>query len=277
MTAMAFELFKDRYFSSGAYTDPGLVRLDNQDAYRNCPGSGLFVVSDGMGGGDGGGKASAIVARCLGGAATGPLKDISAIVRFCYRANSEIVDFSSRHHLRGMGATIVGILLSPFDPGVGLVFSAGDSRAYRFRGNEAEQLTSDHNIASAMGVSEDKLAKNLRGVLTNAAGCGAGFFVENKLLEIHSGDRFLLCSDGVYRQLSEREMTGIMCSGADAEAKARQLVEATLKHGGDDNATAIVLEIGSLPEISDAVRREEAECPELAAEEDDDDVTPPTE
>ena len=275
---MSFELFKTRYFSAGAHTDPGLVRADNQDAYRNCPGSGLFVVSDGMGGGDGGGKASAIVARCLGRAAQSPLKDMSAIVRFSYQANSEIVDFASRHNMRGMGATLVGLLLSPFDPGSGVVFSAGDSRAYRWRGGAPALLTTDHTIASAMGVSEEKLARNLQGVLTNVAGCGTGFFVESKPIDICSGDRYLLCSDGVYRQLSEREMTDIVCGNTtDVSAKARQLVEATLKHGGVDNATAIVLEFGTLPEISDAVRREESECPECPLEEDGDDVTPPTE
>ena len=274
---MPFELFKSRYFSAGACTDPGLLRPDNQDAYRCCPGSGLFVVSDGMGGGDGGGKASAIVARCLGRAAQSPLKDLSAIVRFSYQANSEIVDFAARHHMRGMGATLVGLLLSPFDPRSGVVFSAGDSRAYRWRGGTPTLLTTDHTIAAAMGVSEEKLAKNLRGVLTNVAGCGAGFFVESKPVEILSGDRYLLCSDGVYRQLSEREMTDIICGDADAGGKARQLVEATLEHGGVDNATAIVVELGTLPEVSDAVRREEAECPGVPAEEDVDDVTPPTE
>ena len=125
---MPFELFKSRYFSAGACTDPGLLRPDNQDAYRCCPGSGLFVVSDGMGGGDGGGRASAMVVQELGKAALAPLKKLSSVVKFAYRANADIAKFAAENHQRGMGATLVGVLLSPFDPGAALLFSAGDSR-----------------------------------------------------------------------------------------------------------------------------------------------------
>ena len=157
------------------------------------------------------------------------------------------------------------------------MFHAGDSRAYRWRGGEGACLTDDHTVAAAMGVPEERLARNLRGVLTNAAGCGAGFFVETRALDIVSGDRYLLCSDGVSRQLSPREMTEIVNGSGSAEDKARKLVEATLTHGGVDNATAVVLEFGALPEIRDAVRREEAECPDLPEDDGGEDVTPPTE
>ena len=274
---MAFELFKTRYFSAGACTDPGTVRPDNQDSYRCCPGSGLFVVSDGMGGGDDGGRASAMVVRNIARAALTPCRKLSSAVRFAYQANSEIARFAAENDLRGMGATLVGVLLSPFDPGSALLFSAGDSRCYRLRRNELTQLTRDHTIATAMGVAEEKLAKHLQGVLTNAAGCGAGFFVEEQPLGIMAHDRYLLCSDGICRQLPDPEIREILASAAPAGEKAKALVAASLKHGGVDNATALVIEFGELPEITDAVRREEAECPEIADEEvADDGVTPPT-
>ena len=275
---MAFELFKKQYFSAGACTDPGSVRPDNPDSYRCCPGSGFFVVSDGMGGGEGGGRASAMVVRYLAKAALTPLKELSAVVRAAYRANAEIARFSADNNLRGMGATLVGMLLSPFDPGTALLFSAGDSRCYRLRGNKLDQLTRDHTIATAMGMPEEKLAKHLQGVLTNAAGCGAGFFVEEQNLEIAAHDRYLLCSDGIYRQLSEAGIREILSSGAPTGEKAKALVASSLKHGGIDNATAIVVEFGELPEITEEVRREEAECPEVSEEDgtDDDGVTPPT-
>ena len=261
---MAFELFKQKYFTAGACTDPGTVRPDNQDAYRCCPGSGLFAVSDGMGGGDGGGLASSMVVQELGKAALAPLKELGAVVRFAYRANTAI------------GATLVGILLDPFDPGAALLFSAGDSRCYRLRGNTLTRLTSDHTIATAMGVPEERLAPHLHGVLTNAAGCGAGFFVEERRLEISARDRYLLCSDGICRQLPDAEIGEILNSAATAGEKAKALVASSLRHGGIDNATAVVLEFGELAEITDAVRREAAECPELPEEGTDDGVTPPT-
>ena len=275
---MAFELFRKTYFSAGACTDPGLARPDNQDSYRCCPGSGLFVVSDGMGGGDGGGRASAMVVQALGKAALAPCRKLSAAVRFAYQANSEIAKFAAENNMRGMGATLVGLLLSPFDPGEALLFSAGDSRCYRLRQNTLTQLTSDHTIATAMGIAEERLAKHLQGVLTNAAGCGGGFFVEERELEIMARDRYLLCSDGIYRQLSESEIREILNSAAPSGEKAKALVASSLKHGGIDNATAIVVEFETLPEVTEEVRREEAECPEISEEDETDDgVTPPTE
>ena len=274
---MAFELFKTGYFSAGACTDPGLARPDNQDSYLCCPGSGLFVVSDGMGGGDGGGRASAMVVQALGKAVRTPLKELSRIVRFAYQANADIAQFAAENNLRGMGATLAGMLLSPFDPAAALLFSAGDSRCYRLRNKTLQPLTHDHTVATAMGISEEKLARHLRGVLTNATGCGAGFFVEERKIDIQAGDRYLLCSDGIYRQLPHAEIEAILSSPADSGEKAKSLVAASLKHGGIDNATAVVIEFGKLAEITEAVRREAAECPDLSEEDGaDDGVTPPT-
>jgi len=275
---MAFELFKKKYFSAGACTDPGLLRPDNQDAYRCCPGSGFFVVSDGMGGGEEGARASAMAVRELRKAAVAPLKELSRAVGFAYRANAAIAGFAAEHGLRGMGATLVGLLLSPFDPAAALLFSAGDSRCYRLRGGALTPLTRDHTVAEAMGVAEEKLARHLRGVLTNAAGCGAGFFVEERRLEIAAHDRYLICTDGIHRQLPESGMKEILSSADGADGKARALVAASLKYGGADNATAIVIEFGELPEITGEIRREEAECRDMPEEEESDDaVTPPTE
>ena len=258
---MPFLLFQKKYFSAGAYTDTGLARKENQDSYRCLSSGGLFVVSDGMGGGDGGERASAIVVQTLAKAVVTPLKNLSAMVKFSYQANTEIQKFAAANHMRGMGATIVGIVLSPFQPTFAMLFSAGDSRCYRLRKKELELLTTDHTIASAMGVTEEKLAKHLQGVLTNVAGCGPN----------------LLCSDGVSRQIPESEIKQILSSNSLPEQKAKDLITASLKHGGMDNATAIVIAFGKLPEITPDVSREEAETPMTPDGEEEDDVTPPTE
>ncbi len=274
---MPFLLFKKKYFNAGAYTDTGFARKENQDSYRCLSASGLFVVSDGMGGGDGGERASAIVVQTFAKAAASPLKDLSAMVKFSYQANTEIQKFAEENHLRGMGATIVGIALSPFHPTSAMLFSAGDSRCYRLRKKGLELLTTDHTIASAMGVAEEKLARHLQGVLTNVAGCGPKFFLETQNLELMDNDLYLLCSDGVSRQLPEPEIKQILSSNGVPEQKAKELIAASLKHGGADNATAIVIAFGKLPEITPDVSREEAETPVHSDEEEEDDVTPPTE
>ena len=274
---MPFLLFQKKYFTAGAYTDTGLARKENQDSYRCLSSGGLFVVSDGMGGGDGGERASAIVVQTLAKAVVTPLKNLSAMVKFSYQANTEIQKFAAANHMRGMGATIVGIVLSPFQPTFAMLFSAGDSRCYRLRKKELELLTTDHTIASAMGVTEEKLAKHLQGVLTNVAGCGPKFFLETQNLDLMDNDLYLLCSDGVSRQIPESEIKQILSSNSLPEQKAKDLITASLKHGGMDNATAIVIAFGKLPEITPDVSREEAETPMTPDGEEEDDVTPPTE
>lgn len=274
---MPFLLFSKKYFRASADTDCGLKRPENQDAYRCLPARGLFVVSDGMGGGEGGSRAAEIVVRVLEQAAAVPMKHLSGITRFAYQANTEIRDYAREHNLRGMGATIAGILLSAFQPGAGMVFSAGDSRGYRLRNGVLTQLTTDHTIASAMGVGEDTLAKHLQGILTNVAGCGASFFLETRELDLRTGDVYLLCSDGISRQVSDPEIKRILESAGSPADKVHALVEASLKAGGVDNATAIVLEFDTIPGITPDVAEEEENCPDEPEEGGGDDATPPTE
>ena len=274
---MAFLLFAKKYFRAGAETNRGLKRAENQDAYRCLPARGLFIVSDGMGGGEGGSHAAKLVVRILEQAVTVPMKHLSGITKFAHQANAEIRDYAKEHNLRSMGATIAGILLSAFQPGDGMLYSAGDSRGYRLRNGVLEQLTTDHTIASAMGVGEETLAKHLQGILTNVAGCGASFFLETRELDLRAGDVYLLCSDGISRQLSEQELKRILGSAESPAARSRALVEASLQAGGADNATAIVLEFDAIPEITPDVAQEEAACPEEPEEGAGDDATPPTE
>ncbi|UKI29882.1 MAG: hypothetical protein L6W00_17830 [Lentisphaeria bacterium] len=94
-----------------------MKRSENQDAYRCLPARGLFIISDGMGGGEGGRRAAEMVVRILEQAVAVPMKHLSDITRFAHQANAEIRDYAGEHNLRGMGATIAGILLSAFHPG----------------------------------------------------------------------------------------------------------------------------------------------------------------
>lgn len=272
-----YSLFRKKYFHAGACTDPGLVRKENQDSYLCCGSSGLFLVSDGMGGGESGDLASRLVVQVLGKASLMPMKNLSGVVDLAYQANQEILDFSAKKHLRNMGATIVGIILAPFQPTQGMLFFAGDSPCFRLRNRVLTKLTTDHTVASAMGIPEKQLARHLQGVLTNAAGCGPNFFLETKELDIQPNDQYLLCSDGVSRLLSETEIKQILTSGLSAEKKACALVDTALNHGGPDNATAVVAAFDSLPEITPDIRREEMECPDSPAfGKENEDVTPPT-
>ena len=276
---MPFTLFQKNYFTAGACTDPGLLRSENQDSYCCFAGSGIFAVSDGMGGGEGGGRAARIVTGCLQKAALAPVKDPVAASELIYQANTEIVEYAAGHHLRGMGATAVALMLAAFEPRRAMIFHAGDSRCYRLRKNTLQQLTTDHSVSSAMGIPEEQLARHLRGVLTNAAGLGAGFFLETQEVELRDRDVFLLCSDGVARQVPEADIRRILAQEIPAAERARELVDASLRCGGADNATALVVVFGRIPEATPDVAAEAASCPEHAnwEQEVDNDVTPPTE
>ena len=277
---MPFVLFQKKYFTAGACSDPGLVRTENQDSYCCFTNSGVFAVADGMGGGEGGARAARFVTDHLQRAALAPLKTPAAAAELAYQANTRILEYASQHHLRGMGSTVVAMTLSAFRPREAIVFHAGDSRCYRLRKNSLEQLTGDHTVAAAMGIPEEKLAKHLRGVLTNAAGCGTNFFVETQDIELADGDVYLLCSDGVARQVAESTIRKILAQrDKSVEDRAKALVDASLKAGGVDNATALVIAFGAIPEASPDVRQEEAACPDRAEweNEGDSDVTPPTE
>ena len=260
---MSFLLFQKKYFSGGAATSRGLVRKDNQDSYSCIDASGLFAVSDGMGGGDAGDQASAIVIQTLESAARQPMKDLSSVKQLMHRANREICEYASKHYLHGMGATVVGILLAPFLPAKALLFFSGDSRCYRLRNHSLEQISNDHSIAAAMGVPEEKLSRHLQGIITNAVGCGSTFFLETHDMELRSGDSYLLCSDRVSRQLPKEEILKIMDSDLSAAQKAKELVDASDRHGGRDNATAVVVSFSELPEITQEIRQEEMDCPDF--------------
>lgn len=274
---LPFSLFRKKYFHTGACTDPGRIRKENQDSYLCCGSAGLFLVSDGMGGGEGGDRASRLVVQFLSKASLMPMKNLSGVVDLAYQANQEILDYASKNHLRGMGATIVGMILAPFQPTRGMLFFAGDSPCFRLRNQELTRLTTDHTVAFAMGIPEKQLARHLQGVLTNAAGCGPNFFLETRELDIHSNDQYLFCSDGVSRLLSETEIKQVLTTGHSAEEKAVALVKAALDHGGPDNATAVVAAFDSLPEITPDVRQEELACPDSPVfGKEDEDVTPPT-
>ncbi|MBQ7207247.1 MAG: serine/threonine-protein phosphatase [Lentisphaeria bacterium] len=278
---MAFTLFGKKYFTAAAATHTGLVRKENQDSWCCMPAAGLFAVSDGMGGGEGGELASAMVIDMLRKAGHAPLREPAAAAQLAYEADAKIQAYAEKNHLRGMGATVIALLFDPFQPDKAMLFYAGDSRCYRLRGRTLEQLSSDHTVAGAMGIPEERLARKFQGVLTNAVGCGANFFVETRELELREGDLFLLCSDGVYRLLGDDGLKQVLGSGAPPAELAETLVKKSLDCGGVDNATAVVVSLGRLPEISEDVLKEKESTPSRAAWEEgndaDDAVTPPTE
>ena len=232
-----------------AVSDIGRRRHNNEDAALAMPRHGCFVISDGMGGGKAGEVASSMMVtlleRELRQAAELPSEQEGAIIRSSYEVNVAIKDYASAHGYSAMGATVVALLFNCWNPSVATVFHAGDSRLYRIRNGEIEQMTEDHTLEASAKGNGKKLPPALAGVLTNALGTGCDFYLSKNTIEVEVGDGFILCSDGLYTMVSDDEILGtyLMNSQEDSEVVCNLLLKQALENGGRDNVSIIVVKV----------------------------------
>ncbi|ANI79604.1 MULTISPECIES: PP2C family protein-serine/threonine phosphatase [Sphingobium] len=226
---------------SVARTHVGKVRLLNEDRYLDAPERGLWAIADGMGGHDAGDVAATMTVRALAALcdAAGPI-DLGAIGGALQAVNSGI-----RSHMRQRGqhggCTVAGLWL---DEGRAHIFWAGDSRVYRFRNDRLERLTHDHSLVQQLldagALNADQAARHPQAnVITRALGVDDAVEVELCTLDLGSGDRFLLCSDGVTAELSDGQLAGYMREAPGEEMNA--IMGAALEAGGRDNLTLIMV------------------------------------
>lgn len=232
----------------------GKVRKNNEDAILAMPDHGCFVISDGMGGGKAGEIASAMMVNEAEKAFSAltmkntPAERDGAFIRTAYRVNYNIKDYADDHEYSSMGATVISLILDPWQAGAATVFHAGDSRAYRIRDDKIEQLMEDHSVAATHKIDENKLSPMLRGVLTNALGTGNDFFLEKNTIDVREDDLFILCSDGLTRMVRDSEIQQICCLHRYDPAKtiSSELLKTALDRGGKDNISIIVVKIRKL-------------------------------
>ena len=235
-----------------ALTDMGKVRKNNEDAFLLLPRSQCYAVSDGMGGGKAGEVASAMMIKEIENAFTRPAvipaEREGMIIRSAYKVNELIREYAEQHSYASMGATLVCLLMDPWHPGMATVFHAGDSRVYRVREEQIELLTEDHTVAAASKVDENMLAPMFRGVLTNALGTGAEFFLERTGTDVQENDLFIICSDGLSRMVSDPDILYICntLQRESCETVCSELVKAALDNGGKDNVSVIVARVNKL-------------------------------
>lgn len=233
----------------GAATDVGRVRSVNQDGALTS--AFLVAVADGMGGHRAGEVASAVALRSLADhehfASAG---DLVAAVR---RANSSIFRRATgAANLRGMGTTLCALALvggGPDEDGPRLaVVNVGDSRAYQLRDGDLVQLTIDHSLVQMM-VREGKLrpeeAANhpQRNIVLRALGIEADVDVDHWELDAIVGDRFLVCSDGLFNEVAEGRMAATLRTYAEPAEAAKVLVGLANAGGGRDNITCVVVDV----------------------------------
>jgi protein phosphatase len=235
-------------FSVGSCTDTGRARPANEDAL--FVGERLFAVADGMGGHAGGEIASQLVIdRCDEGVDEWTS---AAIVNLVEEANRSVVARAGDDSkLRGMGTTVTMLArLDPTDdyPDERIVIAnVGDSRIYVFDGTELHLLTDDHTLVQRLvrsgALTPEQAAEHpQRNVLTRALGIGDDVLVDTWEIRVFTGDRFLLCSDGLHGELDEGQIAAVLRRLADPQEAADELVRLANEAGGHDNITVILVD-----------------------------------
>jgi serine/threonine protein phosphatase PrpC len=250
VTAMANEVVLQW---SGA-TDVGRVRSNNQDRYLARPEVGLWVVADGMGGHQGGEIASLTACEALAvhftrdadGRAT-----VDDVVDAIETANRAVHDKGNDDpDLTGMGTTVVAIAVVDDDGGDELfaIANVGDSRAYRMSDGLFEQMTEDHSLVADMVregslSAEDAATHPQRNILTRVLGVYDEVPVDVITVIPRPGDRFVLCSDGLFNEVTDDGIAAVLRRLADPTEAADELVRLAVQAGGRDNVTVVVVDV----------------------------------
>ncbi len=235
------------HYAAVAVTDRGRKRPSNEDAFGFSVEHGVYVVCDGMGGAAAGEIASSLaveeVLRLLTARTEAVPMPLAAEQAIC-AANQAIFSRSERNYkLNGMGTTLVGLVTEEQHV---WVLNVGDSRCYRLRGGHLEQLTLDHSLVEEqvrLGrmTPSEALRSPLRNVITRALGTQSHVTPDIFALEAEPGDLFLLCSDGLTRELSNLQIESLLGRAWLLEDKCARLVDAAKKAGGNDNITCLLV------------------------------------
>ncbi len=243
-------------------TDTGRVREHNEDAIGSVPEIGLMVLADGMGGYNAGEVASGIAVQIVTELATvganreerdeidphsGLMRQSIVLRDAVYRANKIIYQTAqSQTHCEGMGTTIVACMY--YDDRVSIAH-VGDSRAYRLRGGELEQITLDHSLLQELVdrgfYSEEEAQRSTnRNYVTRALGVESAVEVEVHEHDVLPDDVYLLCSDGLPDMVEDDDIhLTISTFNASLEVVGQQLVDLANDHGGRDNISVMLAQI----------------------------------
>lgn len=242
--------------SWGAATDVGRVRQLNEDSMWAS--ATLFVVADGMGGHAAGEVASALaISEVRRIAELSPLhaEDITTAI---WRANESILAAGKERGDRyGLGTTVTGLgIVSAGGSDHWAVFNVGDSRVYRFADNLLSQLTIDHSevqelIASGQLRRDQARFHPRRNVVTRSLGSDPAPAPDVWVFPPTSGDRFLICSDGLTGEVDDADIAATLYEESDPQQAAEELVRLANASGGRDNITAVVVDLVAITETVD--------------------------
>ena len=242
------------FISWGARSDVGLVRGHNEDSYLlRAP---LFAVCDGMGGHAAGEVASSIAVEVIGEKGPGTADDVllGAAVE---AANLAVIKGAEEGIGKpGMGCTASTIFIEGNKMAVAHV---GDSRVYVLRHGTLVRVTHDHSfveelVDSGQITADEARTHPSRSVITRALGSDPDMYADHFSLEVNTGDRVIICSDGLSSMIPDSEIEALAVSSATPQQAADNLTAAALTAGGADNVTVIVVDVLN-DGLADAARK----------------------
>ena len=232
-------------FSHGVASSAGRVRRVNEDSYIAIP--PLYAVADGMGGHGSGDVASRLAVEALVRCARLRPLFVEAVLASLEEANRVIIACGDANR---MATTVTGLAgLETASAGDHLmVFNVGDSRVYRLADDRVEQLTVDHSevqelVLAGVITREQARTHPRRNIVTRGLGSAPVLLIDHWLLPAIEGDRFLVCSDGLFGELPDEVILSLLAVGSPQHA-AEALVAAANDAGGHDNVTVVVVDIG---------------------------------
>lgn len=231
--------------SNAAITDVGTVREINEDNFIVRPQLCLWAVADGMGGHTRGDFASETVVKMLAHVRpwAQPQQLMHDVVARLEDANITLQNAATEAGSSAIGSTVICMLALDTQ---GIIVWAGDSRAYRVREYDIEQLSKDHSVVEDLvdaGLLKAEEAEDHphAHVLTRAVGAAESLELDFETISLQAGDRYLLCSDGLTRVISDSELLDILSAERDCRNACRRLIDLAIDRGASDNVTAVVV------------------------------------
>lgn len=231
-------------------TDVGRRRDTNQDSYVALP--PIFAVADGMGGHSAGEIASAAVVRRLaelGGNTSVGESDIDEMLSDAV----DDIELDAGETELGAGTTVTGVCISAEDEPTWKVFNIGDSRVYQYFKGALSQITVDHSVVQHLidtgAITEEEAEVHPHAnVITRAVGFNEAPIPDYTALALIPGQRLLICSDGLTKELTDIGIQHFLATQPTAEEAARTLVQQAVENAGRDNVTVIVIDVHAVGE-----------------------------
>ena len=239
----------------GAMSDVGLTRQGNEDNWgwkKLSERAQLFVVADGMGGHDSGEVASMIAVQTICRVARANEENVAGVDQVeaalddAFQTANNAIKEHAEEKGTDMGTTLVCTLL--FEGKTAFVANVGDSRCYMVRDNKLIQVSKDHSLVAKMVEKGRITAEEARNhphsnILLRTVGTERDVDIDIFRVDALPGDRFLMCTDGLWGEVEDRDIEAIMVQYPDPRIAARELVRAAHHGGGKDNVSLVIMTV----------------------------------